>query len=472
MASSEETLRSPATCRPSRSVITRSSGESIPLFMHVGVVRMRPSPRRTERLPSQATIKLRSYIQRPATHISRACWASLFAWPGKSESGVKVGLLPGAEISRTVSFKSLQAHPVGTYEMAPPAPCLACAQRTYYKSRRESSALLPFFAWPGHAWRFSGADPARQAEQSSKALGVNPAQLERRGYAVDRQHVSRDTVIDLVQFCVAHHFVEGILHDVHQALVDLALPPEESLAVLHPLEITHGHAAGVAQNVGYREDPFRINDRIGLPGGRAVRAFTEDFRLHLVCISLGDLVLNGGGDGDVARLEEYVPRGHFRSAVGKTLQLLFLRVNPVDHFGYVESLLVVQPAADIRETDDFVAGFLHEVGGHRADISETLHHHAASLSFDADLGERLVTADHHSASRGFASPPGTAELNRLPGYHRRGGLPDVHRIGVHHPSHGLFAGAHVRCGNVALRSQPIRQFRGVASRQAFHFSAR
>src|SRR5256886_7442142 len=46
MASSEETLRSPATCRPSRSVITRSSGESIPLFMHVGVVRMRPSPRR------------------------------------------------------------------------------------------------------------------------------------------------------------------------------------------------------------------------------------------------------------------------------------------------------------------------------------------------------------------------------------------------------------------------------------------
>src|SRR6516162_7888402 len=330
MASSEETLRSPATCRPSRSVITRSSGESIPLFMHVGVVRMRPSPRRTERLPSQATIKLRSYIQRPATHISRACWASLFAWPGKSESGVKVGLLPGAEISRTVSFKSLRRTPWGPTKWPRQLPA--------WRERKEritklGGNLVPFCpSLPGPAMHGASPEliPARQAEQSSKALGVNPAQLERRGYAVDRQHVSRDTV------------------------VDLALPPEESLAVLHPLEITHGHAAGVAQNVGYREDPFRIDDRIGLPGGRAVRAFTEDFRLHLVCISLGDLVLNGGGDGDVARLEEYVPRGHFRSAVGKTLQLLFLRVNPVDHFGYVESLLVVQPAADIRETDDFV----------------------------------------------------------------------------------------------------------------------
>src|SRR2546429_2681714 len=51
MASSEETLRSPATCRPSRSVITRSSGESIPLFMHVGVVRMRSEEHTSELQP-------------------------------------------------------------------------------------------------------------------------------------------------------------------------------------------------------------------------------------------------------------------------------------------------------------------------------------------------------------------------------------------------------------------------------------
>ena len=98
MASSEDTLRSPASCRPWGSVITRSSGESIPLFMHVGVVRMRPSPRRTDKFPSQATMKPRSYIQRPATQMSLACCSSFFAWPGKTGSGVmRSGFLPGAE---------------------------------------------------------------------------------------------------------------------------------------------------------------------------------------------------------------------------------------------------------------------------------------------------------------------------------------------------------------------------------------
>src|SRR6202007_2951289 len=89
IASSEETLRSPDNCRPAASVVTKSSGDSIPLFMQVGVVRMRPLESRTDKLPSQATIYPRSYNQRPATQISRACCASLFSEPGKSESGVK-----------------------------------------------------------------------------------------------------------------------------------------------------------------------------------------------------------------------------------------------------------------------------------------------------------------------------------------------------------------------------------------------
>src|SRR6185369_1668472 len=61
-------------------------GVSIPLFMHVGVVRMRWESRRTERLPSDATIFARSYIQRPATQMSRRCCFSLFAEPGRRAS--------------------------------------------------------------------------------------------------------------------------------------------------------------------------------------------------------------------------------------------------------------------------------------------------------------------------------------------------------------------------------------------------
>src|SRR5215831_8906487 len=104
------------------SVVTRSSGESIPLFMQVGVVRMRPSASRTDRLPSQATMYPCWYIQRPATQMSRACCDSVFACPGRSESGVKGGLLSGAENGRASSSNLFQAHPVGTYEMAPPVP--------------------------------------------------------------------------------------------------------------------------------------------------------------------------------------------------------------------------------------------------------------------------------------------------------------------------------------------------------------
>ena len=48
----------------------------------------------------------------------------------------------------------------------------------------------------------------------------------------------------------------------------------------------------------------------------------------------------------------------------------------------------------------------------------------------------------------------------------------MHRVGVHDPRHGLFAGADVRRWNVALGANPIRQFRGISPRQALHFSAR
>src|SRR5207302_10495338 len=96
-------------------------------------------------------------------------------------------------------------------------------------------------------------------------------------------------------------------------------------------EVTHGHAAGVAENVGYGEDTFRIDDGVGLPGGRPIRALAENFRLHLVRISLGDLVFNGSGDGDVAWLKKYVERGHLRPAAVKILQWFFLRVHPVNH---------------------------------------------------------------------------------------------------------------------------------------------
>src|SRR5713226_9903252 len=103
-------------------------------------------------------------------------------------------------------------------------------------------------------------------------LGINTAELEGAGDPVDGQHVSGNAVVHLVHTREAHHFIEGIIHDVKEALINFALPPEEALAVLDPFEIADGYSAGVAKNVRHGEDALGINDRVGLPGSGAIGA--------------------------------------------------------------------------------------------------------------------------------------------------------------------------------------------------------
>src|SRR5437762_12595280 len=68
-------------------------------------------------------------------------------------------------------------------------------------------------------------------------LGINTAELEGAGDPVDGQHVGRNAVIHFVNSSKTHHFIEGIVHHVEEALVHFALPPEEALAILDPFEI-------------------------------------------------------------------------------------------------------------------------------------------------------------------------------------------------------------------------------------------
>src|SRR6266849_10386491 len=84
-------------------------------------------------------------------------------------------------------------------------------------------------------------------------LGINTAELEGAGDPVDGQHIGRNAVVDLVYARKAHHFVEGIIHHVDEALIHLALPPEETLTVLHPFEIADGYATSGAKNIRHGE---------------------------------------------------------------------------------------------------------------------------------------------------------------------------------------------------------------------------
>src|SRR5271169_5091618 len=99
---------------------------------------------------------------------------------------------------------------------------------------------------------------------------------------------------------VAHHVLKRRDHDVLQLLVDDRFLPEVSLAVLHPLEVGGGDAAGVGQNVGHDEHVLVGEDVVGRGGGGTVGAFNEDFRLHLVGVGGGDDAFRGCRNQDFA----------------------------------------------------------------------------------------------------------------------------------------------------------------------------
>src|SRR5258708_7487886 len=225
-------------------------------------------------------------------------------------------------------------------------------------------------------------------------LGINTAELESAGDPVDCQHIGGNAVVYLVRRGVAHHFIEGIIHHVEEAFVHFAFAPEEALAVLYPFEIADGDTAGVAKNVRHGEDALGIDNRVGLPGGGAVRALAENPGLHLICILLRDLVFNRGRYGNLARLEEHIARAHLRSAAGEILQLFLLRVDPIDRLWHIEPLLVIKSAADVCQADDFVARFLHALRGQEADVAEAVDTDSASFLFDAYFHERSIAANH------------------------------------------------------------------------------
>ena len=96
------------------------------------------------------------------------------------------------------------------------------------------------------------------------------------------------------------HVPEGLAHDVLEPLVDLLLAPEEPGAILHPLEVGHGHPSGVREDVGHDEDPLLVEDLVGALRRRAVRALDDDLCADVAGVASPDLVLVRGGNEDVA----------------------------------------------------------------------------------------------------------------------------------------------------------------------------
>src|SRR5205823_4810183 len=99
-----------------------------------------------------------------------------------------------------------------------------------------------------------------------------------------------------------HHFGERAHHDALQSAVDRLLVPEVAAPVLHPLEVAHGHAARVRQDVGYDEDPLFLENLVGGSGRGTVGAFADDLGLDVGSVLAGDDVLGRGGHHAIAVL--------------------------------------------------------------------------------------------------------------------------------------------------------------------------
>src|ERR1039457_3909955 len=299
-------------------------------------------------------------------------------------------------------------------------------------------------------------------------LGVNAALADSVRYAVNRQHVSGDTIVDVVSLGITDHIFEGRLHDGVELLVDHRLFPEITLPVLHPLEIRSGHAPGIGQNVGDHEDALVGEDVVGSGGCRSVRAFGEDAALHAVGVAAGDDIFRGGGNKNFALRDEQVGSIALLRAGESVDGPVFLA--EIHQSLQVDAVRVVQAAANLGNANHLITCLMHQQSGIGAHVAEALHDDAGSFAIQSQLLTGFIADDHYAAASGLAASAGAADVDGFSGHACRYRLAHVHGVGIHHPRHDLFVGIDVGGGNVFFRADEFDQFGGVAPSHTFDFA--
>ena len=93
------------------------------------------------------------------------------------------------------------------------------------------------------------------------------------------------------------------------------------------------------------------------------------------------LVLRTRAQIPVIKCMQFLEPARVETLEQRILQKLFLIGDPLDHLGNVKTVFVVQATADIREPDNFIPGFGHQIGGHRTNVAKSLDNRAAALLF-------------------------------------------------------------------------------------------
>src|SRR6266849_4176805 len=140
----------------------------------------------------------------------------------------------------------------------------------------------------------------------------------RVGHALNRQGVRGGAHVNPLVHRSVQDLVERARDHMVQLRVDLLLLPEESLEVLHPLEVRHDHATGVREDVRNHEDPTLVKDgvRVGCYG--SVRAFGDEAGPNAFRVLTCDLVLDRGWDEHGHRQLQQLGVGHRLSLLETT----------------------------------------------------------------------------------------------------------------------------------------------------------
>src|ERR1700683_838222 len=264
------------------------------------------------------------------------------------------------------------------------------------------------------SWRsLSGLEESRWFDQGAgqNVLREEAANLFAVDDFLDAEGERGGAVVDVVLAGLLEDGVERATEDAVELVEDFRLGPEEALQVLDPLEVADDDAAGVAEDVGDDEDfGAWAQDGVCLDGGGTVRALGENAALEFARVFLGDDAVHRRRDKDFAGLDEQIIVGDFIAAgksqdAARAHDVIFER-------GEIESLGIVDAAADVADADDARAVLGHARRGVAADVAEALDDDAAVLGQLEEIDD-AIGEEGDAATGGFLAAERAAAADRL-----------------------------------------------------------
>ena len=174
----------------------------------------------------------------------------------------------------------------------------------------------------------------------------------------------------------------------------------------------------------------------------------------------GDDVVDGGGD-------QYLALQLQQLGVGNTLPAGEIRhraagLSVSQQLGDIQPIRRVNPSLDVTRRDYLATHGVNQPGRPGPDVPEPLYSNPGTGGVQAvDLGSLLQHVGNAAAGRRLPAQR-AAEFH---GFARDdgGGMAVELTVGVHHPGHRLSVGTQVRCGNITVGRQEVRDVQGVAA---------